>query len=172
MGARIEDCPLAAFVQHIGDWRTLELLHDAFDGYTHIAEFSDNLKMPADLLRKRLDTLVANHLMNRRTCGNGPRCEEYVLTELGRSLRPIILVMAGWLNQHLKPEERAMILVDARTGEEVEPVVVDRVTSRRIDSDEYVFSAGPAASDAMRARYKKDVSIRKSRGGAVRVGIH
>jgi hypothetical protein len=46
-----------------------------------------------------------------------------------------------------------MILVDAGTGEEVEPVVVDRVTGRRIDGPDFVFAAGPAASEAMRRRY-------------------
>jgi hypothetical protein len=47
-----------------------------------------------------------------------------------------------------------MILIDARTGEEVEPVIVDAATGRRLDdSDAFVYTAGPAASDAMRARY-------------------
>jgi hypothetical protein len=46
-----------------------------------------------------------------------------------------------------------MILVDAHSGEEVEPVV-DAKTGRRLDdSDTYVFTAGPAASDGMRHRY-------------------
>lgn len=47
-----------------------------------------------------------------------------------------------------------MILVDAETGEEVEPVVVDATTGRRLDdSDAFVYAAGPAASELMRARY-------------------
>ncbi|MDX3754977.1 hypothetical protein PV684_05940 [Streptomyces sp. AK02-04a] len=42
-----------------------------------------------------------------------------------------------------------MILVDADSGEEVEPVVVDARTGRRLDdSDAFVFTAGPAASPA------------------------
>ena len=38
-----------------------------------------------------------------------------------------------------------MVLVDAETGGEAEPVVVDRVTGRRLDGPDYVFTAGPAA---------------------------
>jgi hypothetical protein len=46
-----------------------------------------------------------------------------------------------------------MILVEAHSGEEVEPVV-DAGTGRRLDdSNAYVFAAGPAASDVMRNRY-------------------
>jgi hypothetical protein len=47
-----------------------------------------------------------------------------------------------------------MIVVDVNSGEEVEPVIVDAGTGRRLDdSDTYVFAAGPAASSAMRDRY-------------------
>jgi hypothetical protein len=43
-----------------------------------------------------------------------------------------------------------MILVDAQAGEEAEPVIVDRAMERRLDSEDFVLTAGPAA---MRARY-------------------
>ena len=79
-----------------------------------------------------------------------------MLTELGTSLRPVVVALAAWGNARLSPEQRSMVLVDADTGEEVEPVVVDAATGRRLDdSRAYVFSAGPAAGPAMRARYDK-----------------
>ena len=46
-----------------------------------------------------------------------------------------------------------MVLVDARTGAEAEPVVVDRATGRRIDGPDFVFTAGPAATKPFRDRY-------------------
>ncbi|MBT3159056.1 transcriptional regulator [Streptomyces sp. CHA1] len=50
-----------------------------------------------------------------------------------------------------------MVLVDSATGEEVEPVVLDARTGRRLDNSEaYVFTAGPAAGAAMRGgRYEE-----------------
>lgn len=39
------------------------------------------------------------------------------------------------------------------SGEEVEPVVVDAGSGRRLDSEAHVFSAGPNTSDGTRARY-------------------
>lgn len=66
----------------------------------------------------------------------------------------MIVALAAWGNSRLAPAERSMILVEAHSGEEVEPVVVDAGTGRRLDdSNAYVFAAGPAASDAMRNRY-------------------
>ena len=47
-----------------------------------------------------------------------------------------------------------MVLVDAETGTEAEPVVVDRATGRRVDGPDFVFTAGPAASKPFRDRYQ------------------
>jgi hypothetical protein len=46
-----------------------------------------------------------------------------------------------------------MVLVDAATGAEAEPVLVDRATGRRVDGPDFVFTAGPAASAPFRDRY-------------------
>jgi hypothetical protein len=46
-----------------------------------------------------------------------------------------------------------MVLVDADTGTEAEAVVVDRATGRRVDGPDFVFTAGPAASEPFRDRY-------------------
>jgi DNA-binding MarR family transcriptional regulator len=106
------------------------------------------------MLTARLKTLVADGLLERRPYQSNPVRHEYVLTDLGRTLRPVILALAAWGNSRLEPERRSMIVVDANSGDEVEPVIVDARTGRRLDdSATYVFAAGPAASSAMRDRY-------------------
>ncbi|WP_198168441.1 hypothetical protein [Herbidospora yilanensis] len=75
------------------------------------------------------------------------------MTDLGRSLRPVLVAMAAWRNSRLAPGDRAMILVDRRTGREAEPVVVDALTGTRADGDDHVFAAGPI----MRRRYEGTV---------------
>ncbi|MFE7779172.1 winged helix-turn-helix transcriptional regulator [Streptomyces sp. NPDC057445] len=153
---RLEDreCPLSTTVQHVGEWWTLLILHDAFDGYTRFDQFQESLGISSSMLTSRLRTLVADGLLERRPYRTNPVRHEYVLTELGRSLRPVIVAMAAWGNSRLAPQERSMILVHHATGEEVEPVVVDAKTGHRVDdSSAYVFTAGPAAGDAMRSRY-------------------
>lgn len=153
---RLEDreCPLSTTVEHVGEWWTLLILHDAFDGYTRFDQFQENLGISSSMLTTRLKTLVTDGLLERRPYQTSPVRHEYVLTELGHSLRPVIVTLAAWGNSRLTPTERSMILIDAHSGEEVEPVVVDAKTGRRLDdSGAYVFTAGPAASDAMRNRY-------------------
>ncbi|MET7312181.1 winged helix-turn-helix transcriptional regulator [Streptomyces sp. NPDC005134] len=153
---RLEDreCPLSTTVEHVGEWWTLLILHDAFDGYTRFDQFQENLGISSSMLTTRLKTLVTDGLLERRPYQTSPVRHEYVLTELGHSLRPVIVTLAAWGNSRLTPTERSMILIDAHSGEEVEPVVVDAKTGRRLDdSGAYVFTSGPAASDAMRNRY-------------------
>ncbi|GGT02062.1 winged helix-turn-helix transcriptional regulator [Streptomyces chromofuscus] len=150
------ECPLSQTIQYVGEWWTLLILHDAFDGYTRFDQFQENLGISSSMLTSRLKTLVTQGLLERRQYQTHPDRYEYVLTDLGRSLRSVIVALAAWGNARLDPSKRSMILVDADSGEEVEPVVVDRVTGRRVDTEEFVFAAGPAASEAMRARYPED----------------
>ncbi|MGW7456525.1 winged helix-turn-helix transcriptional regulator [Streptomyces sp. NPDC054797] len=154
--ARIADCPLARTVTAIGPWWTLEILHEVFDGHTTFEAIRRNLETPADVLADRLADLTARDLLE---AGDGDAADaggpDYRLTERGRALRPLILVMAAWGNHRLAPEERSLVLVNAETGVAVDPVVVDRLTGRRIDTPEYVFAQGPRASEKIAARYPK-----------------
>ena len=153
---RLEDreCPLSSTLGLVGEWWTLLILHDAFDGYTRFDQFQENLGISSSLLTSRLKRLVAQGLLERRPYQTNPPRHEYVLTELGRSLRPVVVVLAAWGNARLDPDQRSMVLVDAETGTEAEPVVVDRATGRRVDGPDFVFTAGPAASEPFRDRYQ------------------
>jgi DNA-binding HxlR family transcriptional regulator len=152
---RLEDreCPLSATLGLVGEWWTLLILHDAFDGFSRFDQFQENLGISSSLLTSRLKRLVSAGLLDRRQYQAKPPRYEYVLTELGRSLRPVIVVLAAWGNARLAPAERSMVLVDAQTGTEAEPVLIDPVTGRRADGPDYVFTAGPAASRPFRDRY-------------------
>lgn len=152
---RLEDreCPLSATLGLVGEWWTLLILHDAFDGYTRFDEFQENLGVSSSLLAGRLKRLVEVGIFERRPYQTKPVRHEYVLTDFGRSLRSVIVALAAWGNSRLDPNERSMVLVDAVTGVEAEPIVVDRASGRRVDGPDFVFTAGPAASKPFQDRY-------------------
>ena len=160
---RLEDqeCPLSSTIGLVGEWWTLLILHDAFDGFTRFDQFQENLGISSSLLASRLKRLVDRGLLERRQYQEHPPRHEYLLTDLGRSLRPVIVVLAGWGNARLAPGQRSMVLVDAQTGAEAEPVVVDRATGRRLDGLDFVFTAGPAASEPFRDRYQGRPTLRR-----------
>ena len=147
---RLEDreCPLSTTLGVVGEWWTVLILHDCFDGYSRFDEFQANIGLSSSMLTSRLKALVESGILDRQRYQERPDRYEYVLTDLGRSLRPVLVAMAAWRNAQLAPKERSMILVDAKTGREIEPVVVDATTGDRIDGPEYIYAAGPAAGDA------------------------
>ncbi|MFI9533060.1 winged helix-turn-helix transcriptional regulator [Nocardia fusca] len=153
---RLEDreCPLSATLGIVGEWWTVLILHDCFDGYSRFDEFQANIGLSSSMLTSRLKSLVEAGLLERKRYRDHPPRYEYVLTDLGRSLRPALVALAAWRNAQLAPEQRSMILVDAQTGREVEPVVVDATTGERVECARYVYAAGPAAGPAMRKRYE------------------
>jgi DNA-binding HxlR family transcriptional regulator len=86
---RLEDreCPLSATLGLVGEWWTLLILHDVFDGYTRFEQFQQNLGISSSLLTSRLKRLVAAGLLDRCQYQSRPPRFEYLLTDLGRSLR-------------------------------------------------------------------------------------
>lgn len=152
---RVEDreCPLSTAMSYIGEWWTILILHDCFDGYTRFDQFEANIGLSSSMLTTRLKTLVDNDILAKRAYQERPVRYEYVLTDLGRSLRPILVAMAAWRNAQLTPGDRAMILVDSTTGREVEPALIDPETGLSASEPRFVFTAGPAAGKQMRARY-------------------
>ncbi|MGP4019294.1 winged helix-turn-helix transcriptional regulator [Saccharopolyspora sp. 5N708] len=152
---RLEDreCPLSTALGYVGEWWTLLILHDVFDGYTRFDQFQQNIGISSSMLTARLKALVANGLLERKPYQTNPVRHEYVLTDLGRSLRPVLIALAAWGNSRLEPADRSMILVDAKTGVEADPIIVDRATGRRLDDENFIFTAGPAASEPFRTRY-------------------
>lgn len=152
---RVEDreCPLSTAMSYVGEWWTILILHDCFDGFTRFDQFEANIGLSSSMLTTRLKTLVDNGILHKRVYQERPVRHEYVLTEFGRSLRPILVAMAAWRNEQLAPSERAMVLVDTETGCEVEPVTIDPVTGVSVSDPRFVFRSGQAAGEQMRARY-------------------
>ncbi|MER7958877.1 helix-turn-helix domain-containing protein [Streptomyces sp. NPDC096030] len=151
--ARIPDCPLARTVGIIGPWWTLEILHEILDGHDRFEAVRRNLETPAEVLRERMDQLVTRGLLDTEDAAAAPEDRTYRPTDNGRALRPLILAMAAYGNHRLCPQDRSLIVVDAATGTEADPVVVDRVTGRRLDTADFLFARGPRASEAIAARY-------------------
>jgi hypothetical protein len=100
-----------------------------------------------------LSTLVKAGLLERRRYSQRPPRYEYVLTQRGRDFRPVLVAMAAWGNRHFAPEGPSVVLMDKKSRRTADPVLVDRKTGKPLDEREFVFAAGPAASERTRRRY-------------------
>ncbi len=146
-------CPIARSLERVGEWWNILILREAFYGLTRFDEFQASLGIATSTLARRLDILVASGLMERRRYCEKPPRDEYVLTEMGRDFRPVMLALLTWGNRHFAPEGISVDLVDGSTGVRVEPVLVDRLTGRPLTDARPV--AGPAAGDSVHRRFAR-----------------
>ena len=146
------DCPIARSLDRVGEWWSMLVLRDALGGMTRFEEFQKSLKIAPNMLTRRLNALVEAGMMERRRYSEHPPRHEYVLTERGRDFRPVLIALLAFGNRHFAPEGESVSLVNSVSGAPADPVLVDRLSGRPLISPEFELAAGPAASEASKAR--------------------
>lgn len=113
-------CPVARALDVIGDWWSLLIIRDAFDGVTRFSEFQTGLGIAKGMLSTRLRDLVARDIMTTMPASDGSAYREYALTERGAALFLVVVALRQWGETQLyKPKEKHSVLVDTATGETV-----------------------------------------------------
>ncbi|MER6715176.1 helix-turn-helix domain-containing protein [Streptomyces sp. NPDC000877] len=106
------DCPVARTLDLVGDRWSLLVVRDAMDGARSFTEFQRRTGIARNILTDRLRKLTAHGLLAQRTAPSGRR-QEYVLTDAGRALFPVILTLRQWGERHaFAPGEAHSVLVD------------------------------------------------------------
>ena len=146
-------CPIARSLERVGEWWSILILRDAFNGLTRFDEFQENLGIAPNMLTRRLKALVEAGLLERRRYSERPPRDEYVLTQAGRDFRPVLWALLAWGNKHFAPEGASVVIVDSQTGEQADPVLVDRKSGRPLVGPAFRSAAGPAADARIRQRY-------------------
>ena len=90
------NCAVARSLEIIGEWWTLLILRDAFFGITRFDDFQARLGIARNILSTRLDTLVDAGVMERRTYDEARNRSDYVLTDKGRALWPVLTAIRQW----------------------------------------------------------------------------
>ena len=124
-------CPLARGLVRVGDAWSMLVLRDAGMGSTRFDQFQKSLGIAPNILTRRLTALTKAGLIERRPYSERPPRDEYVLTQSGRDFLPVLHAFGAWGGQTFG-DARVSGLVDAVSGERVEPVVVDRATGRAL----------------------------------------
>ena len=146
-------CPIARSLERVGEWWSILILRDAFNGLTRFDQFQKNLDIAPNMLTRRLNALVESALLERRRYSERPPRDEYVLTERGRDFRPVLWALLAWGNKHFAPEGPSVVLIDKETGATVEPVMIDGGTGRKMTEGGVRTAPGPAADERTLRRY-------------------
>jgi len=104
-------CSVARTVDVLGEWWTPLIVRDAFYGRTRFEEFQTSLGIARNVLAARLNRLVEAEIMERRAYREHPPRDEYVLTDKGRDLFPVIAALLAWGDRWTAGEEGPPLLL-------------------------------------------------------------
>ncbi|MCP2339053.1 winged helix-turn-helix transcriptional regulator [Actinomadura rupiterrae] len=109
-----QDCTLARALEVVGERWTLLIVRDAFYGVRRFSDFLVHLDMPRAVLSARLSTLVEHGVLAKEG-------HEYVLTEAGLSLWPVVHGLACWGEQNFGELGPHRLFVHADCGTRIAP---------------------------------------------------
>lgn len=117
-------CPIARTLSIIGDSWTMLVLRNAFMRIRRFDDFQRSLDVPKHILSVRLKKLVDADVMMRVPYCNAPVRYEYLLTQRGKDLYPVMMAMAGWGNTWMNDEAGPLVTyVHTDCGKPFRPVM-------------------------------------------------
>ncbi|CUV66059.1 Transcriptional regulator, HxlR family (fragment) [Sulfurovum sp. enrichment culture clone C5] len=130
-------CPIAQCLEHVGEWWSILIIRDLFRGIRRFDELTKSLGIAPNILTRRLNDLVESGILERQKYGESDKRFEYVLTQRGMDLAPILILMFEWGNKHSAPKGVKSYFINIKTKEIAEPVVIDRKTGEAMSHETY-----------------------------------
>ncbi|MGV9246693.1 winged helix-turn-helix transcriptional regulator [Streptomyces sp. NPDC003710] len=113
-----QECSIARALEVVGERWTLLVVRDAFYGVRRYNDFLVHLGIPRAVLAARLQTLTAEGVLEKRRYQDSPPRDEYVLTDRGIALWPVLRALSLWGRDHFT-ENRLRIFRHASCGTEL-----------------------------------------------------
>jgi DNA-binding HxlR family transcriptional regulator len=145
------NCSLAQALDVIGERWTLLILRDAFLGIRRFEQFQRDLGIARNILAARLSRLVDEGILERRPTEDSRH--EYVLTDRGLDLQPVLLAMTHWGDRHKpNPKGDRVVFVERATGEPIAPMAVRSHDGRTLGPRDIKAVPGPGLQPAGKPR--------------------
>ena len=139
-------CSIARTLDVVGEWWTPLVLRDVALGVTRFDAIQRDLGVSRKLLAERLETLVERAVLERRPYQHNPVRYDYLLTEKGRDLIPVLMSLKAWGDRWTAGEDGPPLLVEhALCGADTEPIVTCSCCGEPLRFGELVARPGPGA---------------------------
>ena len=100
-----ENCSIARALEFVGERWSLLIIRDALlREMTRFSDFQRSLAIAPNILTTRLDGFVDAGLMHLRPHPDRPGQHDYILTDKGRDLAPVILALTDWGDRWAAPQ--------------------------------------------------------------------
>jgi DNA-binding HxlR family transcriptional regulator len=104
-------CSIARATDILGDWWTPLVLREAFFGTRRFDDFQSSLGIGRNVLTQRLHRLVDEGILEKRLYHERPSRYEYLLTEKGRDLWPVLAALMAWGDRWLDGGKGAPVVL-------------------------------------------------------------
>jgi DNA-binding HxlR family transcriptional regulator len=142
-----QNCSAARALELIGERWSLLIIRDAvFGGTTRFVDFQRSLGIARNILAARLDRFVEEGIMERRLYSERPPHHDYVLTDKGRDLQPIVLALTRWGDRWAAPAGPPVLFDHADCGGQLEQRFVCTVCGDTTTPGQVVSRPGPGAT--------------------------
>ncbi|MFJ6539652.1 winged helix-turn-helix transcriptional regulator [Streptomyces sp. NPDC091385] len=94
-------CGIAQAAAVVGDWWSLLVLREIARGHVRFDQLAEELGVSRKVLAERLRALTDHGVLERRRYQERPPRHEYVLTEQGRGLLPVLVSLQDWADRWL-----------------------------------------------------------------------
>jgi DNA-binding HxlR family transcriptional regulator len=108
-------CSIARTIDVLGDWWTPLVLREACYGTKRFDDFQRTLGIGRNVLTQRLNRLVDEGIFERVPYQERPTRYEYVLTNKGRELFPVLAAINSWGDRWLSSDAGVPIVMHHTT---------------------------------------------------------
>src|ERR1700761_7312279 len=143
-----KNCSIAKPLSFLGERWTLLVLRDLFLGRRRFDQFQASLGVATNVLSRRLATLTDEGIVERRRYSEHPERFEYVLTEKGRDLQPILLALLAWGDRYTAENGPPLEMVHEAPPFQMVPPC--SVCGEPIDTHNVHSRPGPGANEEQR----------------------
>ncbi|MEV7386680.1 MULTISPECIES: helix-turn-helix domain-containing protein [unclassified Streptomyces] len=113
-----QECSIASALEVVGERWTLLVIRDALYGVRRYNDFLVHLGIPRAVLSARLRTLTEEGILEKRRYQESPPRDEYVVTDRGIALWPVLRALGVWGREH-RMERRLRYFRHAECGTEL-----------------------------------------------------
>jgi len=140
-------CSIARAVDVIGQRWTPLIVRDLFAGMTKFEDIRRDLGIASNILAARLEELERNGVVERRQYQSAPARHEYVLTDKGRDLYPVIATLLAFGDKWLSTADGPPILtMHADCGHVTTAKTVCAECGGELNAGNAIHAPGPGAN--------------------------
>jgi DNA-binding HxlR family transcriptional regulator len=112
-------CSVARALEAMGDRWTMLVIREAFLGTRRYEDYQRNLGVARNVLADRLARLVDDGILRTHRYQERPDRFEYLLTEKGIDLWPVLVSLMKWGDRHAAPDGPPLLILHRGCGGEV-----------------------------------------------------